>query len=90
MMSALMGQVDAWYAFSSVSTSSSVKEALRDGRGTTIGFTAARTRIEKSKPLQYGPGTSTPSPASQMLYRRASIHAAAPGAVAKCDVSTGM
>ena len=33
--------------------------------------------------LQYGPGIKIPSPGSHMLYKSASIHEEAPGAVAR-------
>ena len=39
--------------------------------------------------LQYGPGTKTLSPASQMLYNNASSALAAPGVVERCALSTG-
>lgn len=40
--------------------------------------------------LQCGPGINTPSPGSQRLYSKASRQPAAPGAVAMCEVLTGI
>lgn len=70
-----------------------VEAICRDGsaryEATRQGDAKHRTSTIKEALLQYGAGTRTPSPGSQMLKSSASRQPAAPGAAERCAVSTG-